>query len=33
MKTRYRRLARNRARLFTPFAPGTLFLVRRRLMA
>lgn len=33
VKTRCRGLAKNRARLFTLFAPGTLFLVRRRLMA
>ena len=33
MKTRYRGLARNRAQLFTRFALGNLFLVRRRLMA
>jgi len=33
MKTRYRGLARNRAQLFTLFALGNLFLVRRRLMA
>ena len=33
VKTRYRGLARNRTRRFTPFAPGNLFLVRRRLMA
>ena len=33
VKTRYRGLARNHARLFTPFAPGAVFLVRRRLMA
>jgi len=33
VKTRYRGLARNRAQLFTLFAPGNLFLVRRRLMA
>ena len=33
VKTRYRGLARNRAQLFTLFAPGTLFLVRKRLMA
>ena len=32
-KTRYRGLARNRAQLFTLFAPGNLFLVRRKLMA
>lgn len=25
--------AQNRARLFTPFAPGNLFLLRRRLLA
>jgi len=33
MKTRHRGLARNRAQLFTLFALGNLFLVRRRLMA
>jgi len=33
VKTRYRGLARNRAQLLTLFAPGNLFLVRRRLMA
>lgn len=33
LKTRYHGLARNRAQLFTLFAPGNLFLVRRRLMA
>ncbi len=33
VKTRYRRLAKNRAHLFTLFALGNLFLVRRRLMA
>ncbi|WP_397544758.1 IS5 family transposase [Roseovarius salis] len=33
MKTRYRGLAKNRAQLFTLFALGNLFLVRRRLMA
>ena len=33
VKTRYRGLARNRARIFTLFAPGNLFLVRKRLMA
>jgi IS5 family transposase len=32
VKTRYRGLARNRAQLFTLFALGNLFLVRRRLM-
>jgi transposase, IS5 family len=32
MKTRYRGLAKNRAQLFTLFALGNLFLVRRRLM-
>ena len=32
VKTRYRGLAKNRARLFTLFALGKLFLVRRRLM-
>ena len=32
-KTRYRGLAKNRAQLFTLFALGNLFLVRRRLMA
>ncbi len=31
-KTRYRGLARNGARLFTLFALGNLFLVRRKLM-
>ena len=31
-KTRYRGLARNRAPLLTLFAPGNLFLVRRKLM-
>ena len=30
VKTRYRGLAKNRARLFTLFALGNLFLVRRR---
>ena len=33
VKTRYRGLARNRARLFTLFALGNLFLTRRRLAA
>ena len=33
VKTRNRGLARNRAQLFTLFALGNLFLVRRRLMA
>lgn len=33
VKTRYRGLAKNRAQLFTRFALGNLFLVRRRLMA
>ncbi len=33
IKTRYCGLAKNRAQLFTLFAPGNLFLVRRRLMA
>ena len=33
MKTRYRGLAKNRAHLFTLFALGNLFLVRRRLQA
>ena len=33
VKTRYRGLARNRAQIFTLFALGHLFLVRRRLMA
>ena len=33
VKTRYRGLARNRAQLFTLFALGNLFLVRRRLLA
>jgi transposase, IS5 family len=32
-KTRYRGLAKNRAQLFTLFALGNLFLVRRRLLA
>ena len=32
MKTRYRGLAKNRAHLFTLFALGNLFLVRRRLL-
>ena len=31
VKTRYRGLAKNRAQLFTLFALGNLFLVRRRL--
>ena len=33
VKTRYRGLAKNRTQLFTLFALGNLFLVRRRLMA
>ena len=33
VKTRYRGLARNRVQLFTLFALGHLFLVRRRLTA
>ena len=33
VKTRYRGLARNRAQLFTMFALGNLFRVRKRLMA
>jgi IS5 family transposase len=33
VKTRYRGLAKNRAQLFTLFAPGNLFLVRRKLLA
>ncbi len=33
VKTRYRGLAKNRAQLFTLFALGNLFGVRRRLMA
>lgn len=33
VKTRYRRLAKNRAQLFTLFALGNLFLVRRKLLA
>ena len=33
VKTRYRGLAKNRAHLFTLFALGNLFLVRRRLLA
>ena len=33
VKTRYRGLAKNRAQLFTLFALGNLFLVRRRLIA
>jgi transposase, IS5 family len=32
LKTRYRRLAKNRAQLFTLFAPGNLFLMRKRLL-
>jgi len=32
VKTRYRGLPKNRAQLFTLFALGNLFLVRRRLM-
>jgi len=32
IKTRYRDLAKNRARLFTLFALGNLFLIRRKLM-
>ena len=31
-RTRYRGLAKNRAQLFTLFALGNLFLVRRKLM-
>ena len=33
VKTRYRGLAKNRVQLFTLFALGNLFLVRRKLMA
>jgi IS5 family transposase len=33
VKTRCRGLAKNRAQLVTLFAPGNLFLVRRRLLA
>jgi IS5 family transposase len=33
VNTRYRGLAKNRAQLFTLFALGNLFLVRRKLMA
>ncbi len=33
VKTRYRRLAKNRAQLFTLFSLGNLFLVRRRPIA
>ncbi len=33
VKTRYRGLANNRAQLFTLFALGNLFLVRRKLLA
>ena len=33
LKTRYRGLAKNRAQLFTLFALGNLFPVRRRLIA
>jgi IS5 family transposase len=33
MKTRYRGLAKNPAHLFTLFALGNLFLMRRRLLA
>ncbi len=33
VKTRYRGIAKNRARLFTLFALGNLLLVRKRLMA
>ena len=33
VKTRYRGLAKTRAQLFTLFALGNLFLVRKRLMA
>lgn len=33
LKTRYRGLAKNWAQLFTLFALGNLFLVRRRLLA
>jgi IS5 family transposase len=32
VKTRYRGLSKNRAQLFTLFALGNLFLVRKRLM-
>ena len=33
VKTRYRGLTKNRAQIFTLFALGNLFLMRRRLMA
>ena len=33
VKTRYRHLAKNRAQMFTQFAPGNLFLVRQKLIA
>ena len=33
VKTRYRGLARNRAQLFTLFALGNLFMVRRQLLS
>jgi len=33
VKTRYRRMVKNRAQLFTLFALGNLFLVRRKLRA
>ena len=33
VKARYRGLAKNRAQLFTLFALGNLFLMRRKLMA
>ena len=33
VKTRYRGLAKNRVQLFTLFALGNLFVVRRKLMA
>jgi IS5 family transposase len=33
VKTHYRGIPKNRAQLFTLFALGNLFLVRRRLMA
>ena len=33
VKTRYRGLAKNRAQLFTLFALGNLFLVRRQLLS
>ena len=32
-RTRYRGLAKNRAHLFTLFALGNLFLIRRKLLA